>query len=132
MMKAMFLKDQRGQSLVELALVLPLLLVLLAGVLEFGRIFHDYLIITNASREGARVAVLGSDDSAINDRVSLVTPGLDSTRLQTNITPEPAGRKSGTLTTVEVRYSIPLIFPIIDVVIPNPFTISARTTMRVE
>lgn len=68
-MKRLFLKDQRGQALVELALVLPVLLVLFMGTVEFGRIFHSYLVITNASREGARVAVLGGADTAISDRV---------------------------------------------------------------
>ena len=45
-----------GQSLVELALVLPLLVLLLMGVVDMGRAFHSYIVITNASREGARRA----------------------------------------------------------------------------
>ena len=49
-------RGQRGQSLVELALVMLLLLLLLVGVVDFGRAFHSYITITNASREGARRA----------------------------------------------------------------------------
>jgi hypothetical protein len=45
-----------GQSLVELAVVLVLLLLLLAGAVDFGRAFHSYIVITNAAREGARYA----------------------------------------------------------------------------
>lgn len=45
---------ERGQTLVEFALVLLLLLLLLAGVVDLGRAFHSYIVITNASREGAR------------------------------------------------------------------------------
>jgi Flp pilus assembly protein TadG len=131
-MKRLIFKDQRGQSMVELALVLPILLVLLMGAVEFGRIFHSYLIITNASREGARVAVLGSADTSINSRVSQVTSTLDSTKLRTSITPNPDQRQSGALTTVEVRYSMSLVFPFFDTFIPNPLTITSRTTMRVE
>lgn len=48
--------DERGQSLVEMALVLPLLLLLLVGIIDFGRAFNNYIIITNAAREGARYA----------------------------------------------------------------------------
>jgi hypothetical protein len=48
--------DERGQSLVEMALVLPLLLLLLAGIIDFGRAYNNYIIITNAAREGARFA----------------------------------------------------------------------------
>lgn len=131
-MKRRFLKDQRGQALVELALVLPVLLVLFMGTVEFGRIYHSYLVITNASREGARVAVLSGADTAISDRVGQVTGSLDSARLQTTVTPAPANRKSGTLATVEVRYQVNLIFPLFDIFIPDPLPIKSRTTMRIE
>ena len=50
------LRSERGQSLVELALVLPLLILLLAGMVDFGRAFSNYIVITNAAREGARMA----------------------------------------------------------------------------
>ena len=46
---------ERGQSLVEMVVVLPLLLLLLIGVVDFGRAFFTFIAITNASREGARM-----------------------------------------------------------------------------
>jgi hypothetical protein len=49
-------QNARGASMVEMALVTLLLLLLLAGVADMGRGFHDYIIITNAAREGARYA----------------------------------------------------------------------------
>lgn len=45
---------EQGASLVEFALVALLLILLLAGVVDLGRAFHSYIVITNASREGAR------------------------------------------------------------------------------
>ena len=45
---------ERGQSLVETAVVLPILLLLLAAIIDFGRAFDAYIILTNAAREGAR------------------------------------------------------------------------------
>ena len=48
---------QRGASAVEFAIVLPLLLVFVFGIIEFGILLYDKAIITNASREGARVAI---------------------------------------------------------------------------
>jgi hypothetical protein len=63
---------EQGQSLVETALVLGLLLLLLAGVADFGRAFHSYIIITNATREGARRASRFprvEDESYIKDAV---------------------------------------------------------------
>ena len=59
----MFNRDCRnkGGSMVELALLLPLLLLILAGIGDLGRAFHDYIIITNVAREGARYASLHVD-----------------------------------------------------------------------
>jgi Flp pilus assembly protein TadG len=45
---------ERGQSLVETAIVLPVLFLLLAAVIDFGRAFDAYIVLTNAVREGAR------------------------------------------------------------------------------
>jgi Flp pilus assembly protein TadG len=51
------LKDQKGVALVEFAIVLPLLLLLLFGFIEFGVLLYNKQVITNASREGARAAI---------------------------------------------------------------------------
>jgi hypothetical protein len=48
--------QERGSNLLETALVIPLLLILLAGAVDVGRVFTVYLILTNATREGARYA----------------------------------------------------------------------------
>lgn len=49
-------RSERGANLVEMAIVTPLLLLLLAGAIDIGRMFNNYIIITNAAREGARLA----------------------------------------------------------------------------
>jgi hypothetical protein len=54
--------DDRGATLVEAAIVLPILFLLVFGVLEFGFGFKDWLSINHAAREGARVAVAAADD----------------------------------------------------------------------
>ena len=46
--------DERGQSIVEMAIALPLLLLLTMAVVDFGRAYNNYIVVTNASREGAR------------------------------------------------------------------------------
>ena len=58
MKKKSFLKCQRGASAVEFAIVLPLLLLFIFGIIEFGILFYNKAVITNASREGARTAIL--------------------------------------------------------------------------
>ena len=47
-------RSERGQSLVETAIVIPVLFLLLAAVVDFGRAFDAYIVLTNAAREGAR------------------------------------------------------------------------------
>jgi hypothetical protein len=49
---------QSGSSAIEFALVLPVLIVLLFGIVEFGVLFYDKAMITNASREGARLGIV--------------------------------------------------------------------------
>lgn len=51
-------KRERGQAIVELALTLPLLLLIVMGVFDFGLLFQRFEVVTNAAREGARLAVL--------------------------------------------------------------------------
>lgn len=131
-MKKFFWRDRRGQALVEMALVLPILIILFMGVIEFGRIFHSYLIITNASREGARVAIVGRSDADIKDRVRFVASDLDPAQLQIDIDPESAGRTSGILVTVTVNYRMELAFPLFEAFLPNPLAITSGTTMRIE
>lgn len=59
-----------GQSLVELALVLPFLMLMFAGLFDLGRVFNAYVAITNAAREGARLASTSpADHIAIAERV---------------------------------------------------------------
>ncbi len=52
----------RGQELVEFAIVLPLLLLVVFGLLDLGRLFHALITVTNAAREGARYGVIFPDD----------------------------------------------------------------------
>lgn len=50
--------SERGQELIEFALTLPLLLLLVLGIIEYGFLFQEYEVVTNAAREGARIGSL--------------------------------------------------------------------------
>jgi Flp pilus assembly protein TadG len=70
---------ERGAALVEFALAIPLLLVVIAGIVDFAFVFQRYEVITNAAREGARLASLPeyTDDALVRARVrSYVQNGL--------------------------------------------------------
>jgi Flp pilus assembly protein TadG len=71
-------RSESGSQLVEFALVLPMLLLVVLGIAEFGILFQRYEVLTNAAREGARIAVLPgyNDNAVITARVrSYVTAG---------------------------------------------------------
>ncbi|NHM27272.1 pilus assembly protein [Desulfofundulus sp. TPOSR] len=124
------IRSQKGQAMVELALLLPVLLLILGGIIEFGRIFHAYLVITGASREGARVAVVGETYDGVREKVIASAPSLDANSLDVLLEPESYGR--GDMLTVTVTYPVDLVIPLISALLPDPFTIKAATTMRVE
>ena len=60
----------RGQSVIEFALILPFLLLIVFGITEFGRALMTANILTQAAREGARVAAVGADSTDAVDRVT--------------------------------------------------------------
>jgi hypothetical protein len=68
----------RGQGLVELAAVLPLLLILLIGVVEMGFALRNYLVVVNAAREGARYAVKGEYTMAEAGLRTVLAAGVES------------------------------------------------------
>jgi Flp pilus assembly protein TadG len=124
-------KYERGQSLVELALVLPILIILLFGILEFGRVFHSYLVITNAAREGARHGIICRDVTGIKQKVLDSSPGINLEPGDITVNPS-TGLTTGVPLTVSVEYNLAILTPVLSEIIPNPVPISATSTMRVE
>ncbi len=58
-----------GQAIIEFALLLPLLLLVLVGITEFGRALMTVNVLNQAAREGARVAAIGYDNAAVTERI---------------------------------------------------------------
>ena len=132
-MKRFHMDGEKGQSLVETALVLPILLLILTGIIDFGFLFNNYLIVSNASREGARSAVVGKTNSDITTVVKTYASTLDKTKLTITITPDQAAaRTKGVAVTVKVVYKYNLITPVIGAIMPSPLNLAASTTMRYE
>jgi Flp pilus assembly protein TadG len=123
-------KKEKGQSFVEFALVLPVLLIIIMAILEFGLMFNAYITISNASREGARLGSLGGSDIEIVQRVVQTSPVLDSTKITVTVT--PATRTRGDMLRVLVSYDYTLITPVISNIISPMVDLDAETVMRVE
>jgi Flp pilus assembly protein TadG len=109
-------RSESGAELIEFSLTLPLLLLIVLGIIEFGFVFREYEIVTNAAREGARIAILPSYGTAdVTARVDdyLTTAGLDPLRATVTPgvgTPTAVGGMCMSLVPVTVEYTHPVPF----------------------
>jgi Flp pilus assembly protein TadG len=102
-------RGERGSQLIEFSLVLPLLLLVMLGIVDFGFLFQRYEVLTNAAREGARVAVLpgyGAGDVTARVNQFLTAGGLTATPGITPLAPQAVnvGGVCMTLAGVTVTY----------------------------
>lgn len=126
------IKREGGQSTVEFALILPVLLILVMGIIEFGRIISCYMVINNLAREGARFAAVGKTDSQITTILLNEHATLDVDKIQIQFSPTYANRVKGEPLKVTINYTVDLITPYIPKYVPNPLPISSECTMRLE
>ena len=128
-----------GQALAEVAIALPILLLMLVGIFEFARAYQIQQVVVNAAREGARQAVLQKVDA---DSATVIVNGYLSggsisgatiVVTDTDVTGDP------TTVQVSVPYSFSLIGPLIRLATgdsgrtgPGDITLSSQATMRHE
>ena len=140
--------NERGAELIEFALVLPLLLAMLAGIADFGRIFQRLEVTTNAAREGARLATLpGYNQTDVQNRVrAYMDQGIANgagarttvTRTLVNITPGGGGAQfQAAQVLVNYSDSYLILGPIVTLIGGNgggfgTVILSATSTMRME
>lgn len=102
------MKKERGASAVEFALLLPVFLAILFGVIEFGLALWRKQMLTNAVREGARVGIVAAATPKNAGEIEAVVAkfladaGWDTSKLDVNVT--NAGAAKGTPLTVEASY----------------------------
>ena len=130
-------KDERGQALAEFALVLPLILFFIAGIIEFGRAWNIKQAVTDAAREGARYAVVQDEEIETTDDVKakieerLLLAAIDSATIEFSGDFHVAG--SETTVTVSTEHQMGLVGALLDWAgAPSVVTISTQATMRNE
>lgn len=131
-----YLTDNRGQAMVETALILPVILLILFAILEFGMVLNQYLVLTAAAREGARTAAV-SDDTAARVAVNAAVASISTIGLQVNIAYPGDKREQGKSVTVTVSKPIEVTTPVIKDIIASAFApdapvLTGRSVMRVE
>jgi Flp pilus assembly protein TadG len=103
----------RGSAAVEFALLLPVLLLLIFGVVDFGRALNAQITLTQAAREGARLASFGQSTSTIESRAQSAATGLTlSASNFTTVTTCASGAGSGADGVVTISYQFSFITPI--------------------
>jgi Flp pilus assembly protein TadG len=101
----------RGATAVEFALVLPLLLLLVCGIIDFGRALNAQISLTEAAREGARLEALGYSSGAVAGRAAAAAPDLSPVNVTVTQACAP-GAGPAADAQVTVTYSFSFITPI--------------------
>ena len=102
----------RGSVAVEFALLLPVLLLLIFGIIDFGRAINDQITLTQAAREGARLASLGYSTSAVTTRAQSAATGLSPVPTVTVTTACPTGAGTGVDAVVKLSYTFTFVTPV--------------------
>lgn len=116
-----------GQAAVELALVLPLVVLVLLLVVQVGLVVRDQVLVVHAAREAARQAAVDPSPDGPK-QAALAGSGLDAERLDVVV----SGRGgAGSRVTVALKYRAPAEVPLVGPALGN-ITLEAEATMRVE
>jgi len=145
-MKTDIRKRERGQAMVETAIAIPLLLVLMVGIFEIGRAYETWQVLTNAAREGARMAITPS--STVPTTTALIRQYMADGQLTNSGTASVVVDKSASITvngtavsaslvTVDYPFEFMMLQPVVRLVAPaatvgGPLTMRATSVMRNE
>lgn len=137
---------ERGQALLETAIIMPIVLLVCVGIFEFGRAYQTWQVLTNAAREGARVAVL--PNASVTDVQARVTAYMQAGQLANtasatvsvnqNVTMSiGASNATASLVTVNYPYSFMVLNPVANLIATGstlgaPLTLAASAQMRNE
>jgi Flp pilus assembly protein TadG len=125
-------QQEEGSSFVELALVLPVLLLLFLGMIDFGLSYNTYITLSNGAREGARwISTNRTNPAGARERVLAEVARGDLTSFDVTITfnPAQATYEQGDLVTITISHDRPLAFGAFTG-FPS-VTLTASSTMRV-
>ncbi len=137
------LGSSRGQALVEAAMVMPLLLLLLVGIMEFGRAWSIHQVVTDAARQGARKAAIWHESGNAKDSAEAVVKrslaagsvNFDDATDNIDVDGDGAGAEEATVT-VEVEHRFFALAPVLALAGQSPgngkVTLRSTAVMRNE
>jgi len=128
-------KSEKGASAVEFAIILPILVMIVFGIFEFGIAYNNWIALTHAAREGARLAAVGFiDENGLDDFKDRVEDSAPSVKIQSiTVDRDPDGNGysfigeplSVTVTGFVLNIEIPFVGS-------WPIQLSSTATMRIE
>ena len=130
------IRNEKGAALLEAAITVPIILLISVGIFEFGRAYQTWQVLTNASREGARLAVIsGSTDAAVTARVrsymqagSLPNYATAAVTIQRNVA--LTGSDTASQIQIDYPFQFMVLNPVVRLVAPTDTTTGAPITMR--
>lgn len=127
-------RNRRGAAVVEFALVAPVFFVMVLGMIEYGRLIMVQQILTNASREGARVAVLdGATTSQVTTQVTSYLSNASINGATTTVNPDPPTSAGyGAPVTITVTVSFNQVSWLPTPIFLSGRVLTAKTVMRRE
>ncbi len=123
-------RGEEGQSTVEFALVLPVLLIVVLLFVQSVMVLHAQLVVTGAAREAARRGVETASEAEIRGVAMRAAAGLSADRL--DITIDSGPRVRGEWIKVGVSYEVPLVLPAIEKLFPDQLRVEGKASMRIE
>jgi len=122
-------RAERGSAAVEFALLLPILLLVLLALVQVGVLARDQLVLTQASRAGAREAAVDGSVEAVDEAVRSAATGLDAGRVAIDVA---WSGERGDPVTVSLVYEVPVASPLAGWLLPETVTLRSSATMRQE
>ena len=129
-------RNQRGAALLEAAITIPIILLISVGIFEFGRAYQTWQVLTNAAREGARLAVInGSTDADVTARVrDYMQAGSLPNYSTATVTIQRAVVLTGSDTASKIQIDYPFQFmvlnPVVRLVAPSDTKTGAPISMQ--
>lgn len=101
--------NDRGAAAVEFALILPVLILLILGLVEFSRLFNIQISLTNSAREGARTMAVQNDLDIARSAAIAAAPSINPAISTAQVSINPADCSAGGTVTVTINYTVDLL-----------------------
>jgi Flp pilus assembly protein TadG len=124
--------NNKGQSMVEFALILPVFLILLLGMFDTSRVLNTKFVLENVARNAARIGAVSNSDSNVISEIQNGTVSLNAANLNYTISPTESSRSFGDNIIITINYDVDINTPIVSNIIGGTVVVTGKSIMRIE